>query len=340
MQFLISNTQPEEFIKTLAESLNVKVQNECVEQRLVFNAEVGEGQINSFSFSGGIGMVVLYCTLKEDWELVIAPSTPALQFNFCASGEIRHFLQDHEIQYQLAPLQGSITANRTGTKEYFFLPAHTELIFTYLVIDREKYLQRIDCLVDEMPPELATAFKDQEGEKAFLYQSNYSLSIAELIKCIIKDKNEGMIRSAFVEGKTLELLSKQIKQFSDDLQLPEKQAILRESDVANIKAARDILIRNLQAPPTIEELARQTGINRQKLKSGFKVVFDKTINAYLREHRLEAAAALLLSGQSVTETAREIGYVNSAHFARLFKDKYGVFPKDYRKTIQNRMKTK
>lgn len=334
MQLKFSNTQPQELVKQLAKQLDVATQDDCIESNLELTTPLGEGKITGYNFSGGLGILVLYCTLKEDWELIIKQKQPALQFNFCMSGNVRHFLQNNELQYQLLPLQGSITANIGGHTEHIFLPAHTEHIFTHLVINRAEYLKRIDCLVEEMPTELATVFKDVEGKKAFLYQSNYSLSIAEVIKRILNDKNEGMVRSALIESKTLELLSKQIKQFDDDLKLPEKQVVLREYDVVKIEAAKDILIANLQAPPTIEELARLTGVNRQKLKSGFKLVFDKTINGYLREYRLEKAAIMLMSGKSVVETASEVGYVNQSHFARLFKEKYGVLPKDYTKKIQ------
>ncbi len=338
MLLKFENTQPLALVKALAEQLEVTVQGNCVEETLVLGSSHGEGRITGFDFGAGLGLLVIYATLKEDWELLIEQASPALQFNFCVAGKVRHFLQNKEIQYQLLPLQGSITANKAECQESFFFPAHTELIFTHLIVEREAYLQRIDCLVDEMSEELSTIFKDVNGKRAFLYQSNYSLAIAEIIKRIINDKNEGLVKSALIESKTLELLSKQLKQFNDDLQLPEKQIVLREYDVANIEAARDILIANLKSPPTIEELARQTGINRQKLKSGFKLVFDKTINTYLREHRLEMAATMLLSGKGAGDVSAAVGYVNQSHFARLFKEKYGVLPKDYLKTIQHRMK--
>ncbi|MFN7119934.1 MAG: helix-turn-helix transcriptional regulator [Saprospiraceae bacterium] len=340
MQIEITDTQPQKWVSTIAKYFDLPVHSNCMEETLLLAPPLGAGKITGFGFSGGLGILLLYCTLEEDWELLIQQAVPALQFNFCVAGNIRHFLQNKEIQYQLMPLQGSITANKAGYQESIFLPARTELIFTHLVINRAAYLNRIDCLVNETPPELSNVFKDVAGDNTFLYQSNYSLAIAEIIKRIISDKNEGLVRSALIEGKTLELLSKQIKQYSDDLQLPDKQVVLRQSDVATIEAARDILIANLKTPPTIEELARQTGINRQKLKSGFKIVFDRTIHTYLREYRLETAAALLLSGKSAGEVAMHVGYVNQSHFARLFKEKYGVLPKDYLKTIQHRIQHK
>ena len=135
----------------------------------------------------------------------------------------------------------------------------------------------------------------------------------------------------------MELLSMQIKQYSDDLKEPGKQVLLRKQDIEKIKVARNILMENLDQLPTIEELSRKAGLNQQKLKTGFKMVYNKTINNYTRDKRLEIAATKLLNGASVKEAASDVGYINQSHFASRFKDKYGVLPKDYLKNIQSRV---
>lgn len=175
------------------------------------------------------------------------------------------------------------------------------------------------------------------AKKPFFYQGNYSIAAAECIRKITSDAHNGLVRSTYLEGKVLELLSRQMKQFKDDLRLPGKQVMLRKYDIDKIKNARDLLIENLQDPPTIEILAKKSGINQQKLKSGFKSVFDKTINQYLTEERLDLASILLLKEHSVKEVSSEVGYTNHSHFAKKFKLKYGVLPKDYLKSIQVRM---
>lgn len=338
MRFEINQVQPGLWIRAMANQLGITSYNDCVNETLILPEQYGEGILMGFQFNSGIGLLVMNGTLQEDWEIVIQQDTPALQFNFCVKGEIRHFLKSNEIQYQLMSLLSTITASPATKTETFLLPAHTELIFSHLIVDRATYLNQIDCLVGEMPEALAVALSDIKAEKSFFYQGYYSLSIAETIRKIIQDKNEGIVKSTLIEGKTLELLSKQIKQFKDDSQLPQKQVILRESDLIKIESARDILIKNLKSAPTIEELARQVGVNRQKLKSGFKLLYDSTINSYLREERLETASLLLLSGKSVVEASNTVGYINQSHFTRRFKEKYNVLPKEYLKTIHAKLK--
>ncbi|MCB0643417.1 MAG: helix-turn-helix transcriptional regulator, partial [Phaeodactylibacter sp.] len=85
------------------------------------------------------------------------------------------------------------------------------------------------------------------------------------------------------------------------------------------------------------QLSSLVGINRQKLKTGFKSVYGNTIYKALREERLEHASLLLMAGRSVKEAAEEVGYANQGHFASRFKEKYGVLPKDYLKTIRSKL---
>lgn len=57
-------------------------------------------------------------------------------------------------------------------------------------------------------------------------------------------------------------------------------------------AARDRLLLDLSAPPTIAELAREIGLNQLKLKQGFKTLFGTSIYALFQRHRMERACAL------------------------------------------------
>lgn len=338
MQIKVANYHPHTIIQALAEQMKVQSTNDCMEQTLLIPEDYGEGRISGFHFGNSLGLMIYYITLKEELELIFYDAVPPLQFHFMIEGEVQHCFNDNMIRYQLVPLQGSITANPQETTEHFYLPANTPLLFTKLSIDRAEYLEKIDCLIEGVPEELNKTFSDLKAGNPFIYQSNYSISIAETIKRITGDKNEGLIRSTFIEGKTLELLSRQVKQFSDDLLSPANQVLLRKQDVSKIESARDIILKDLKDAPTIEELARLAGINRQKLKSGFKRLFGTTINSYLREQRLEMASLLLLSGKSVVESANAVGYSNQSHFSRRFKEKYGVLPKAYMKTIQAKIK--
>ncbi|AEO48868.1 helix-turn-helix transcriptional regulator [Rhodospirillum rubrum] len=95
-------------------------------------------------------------------------------------------------------------------------------------------------------------------------------------------------------------------------------------------AARDRLLLDLSAPPTIAELAREIGLNQLKLKQGFKTLFGTSIYALFQRHRMERACALLRT-HSVTETALTLGYSNLSHFSTAYRKQFGDLPRNERK---------
>ncbi|MGY5708961.1 helix-turn-helix domain-containing protein [Vibrio cincinnatiensis] len=59
----------------------------------------------------------------------------------------------------------------------------------------------------------------------------------------------------------------------------------------------------------------------------------QTPTAYLTEIKLQQAKPLLRQ-VSVTEAALELGYENISYFIRLFKNKFGLTPKQYQVQYQ------
>jgi len=96
--------------------------------------------------------------------------------------------------------------------------------------------------------------------------------------------------------------------------------------------ARERLLSDLSSPPTIEQLARETGLNQLKIKRGFKVLFGTTTYGLFQRERMERALALLQSN-SVTETASTLGYSNISHFSAAFRKQFGVLPRAARRGV-------
>jgi AraC-like DNA-binding protein len=84
---------------------------------------------------------------------------------------------------------------------------------------------------------------------------------------------------------------------------------------------------------TISRLAREVGLNERRLKEGFRSMVGQSVHAYLRETRLDAAAAYLTSGQSVTDVAYAVGFENLSHFSKIFKQSKGVLPSQYARLV-------
>ena len=90
------------------------------------------------------------------------------------------------------------------------------------------------------------------------------------------------------------------------------------------------MLKNLESPPGLKELARWAGLNEYQLKAGFKEIYGNTVHGYLTDHRLDHARLLLDTKKyQVAEVAYQIGHTNPSHFIAAFKKKFGVTPKKY-----------
>lgn len=97
-------------------------------------------------------------------------------------------------------------------------------------------------------------------------------------------------------------------------------------------AARERLLSDLSNPPTIGQLARETGLNQLKIKRGFKLLFGISVYALFQRERMEQARRLLQS-RSVTETATSLGYSNLSHFSAAFRKQFGMLPREVRRNL-------
>jgi AraC-like DNA-binding protein len=111
-----------------------------------------------------------------------------------------------------------------------------------------------------------------------------------------------------------------------------KAAYFYKTQVEKAKAIERYLIENLGSRHTIEDLSRRFEFPLTSMKLCFKGVFGSSIYAYLRNQRMNAAAAMLRQTQTrVADIAMAVGYENASKFSKAFRDVMGVSPSEYRK---------
>lgn len=148
------------------------------------------------------------------------------------------------------------------------------------------------------------------------------LILNDIINCSF-DKE---IKEVYLSSKIKEILSLLVV---DIKQIPSNE--LTRADLQKIEQAEQILMQNLQNPPTILNLSKEIGINQQKLKTLFKKHFKSSIYKYVSSQRMLLAKKLLANQDlTISEIALKIGYKNPQHFTVAFKKKFAILPKDFR----------
>jgi AraC-like DNA-binding protein len=296
---------------------------------------LGLGTVETFQLHDGLSLIFIQGTLKEDLLIHLEQLRyHPLRLIFCRKGKLIHSVSARLIQYQLNASENSLSACSGSVDQFFRFHARIEQAVYIIEINRPFYLNRIDAGLETIHPELEKTFRDVDAQYPFLYQGYYSIGVSECLNQIQRTQYQGLILRTFLESKVLELLSLVLSQYSDDQKPSYEQVILREQDEVVLLQAKTIIMNRLQNPPSIKELARMIGINELKLKRGYKQLFHTTIYNHIRQERLNLAKVLLAEDKwNVGEVAQRVGYTNKSHFATKFKEKFGMFPKQFQQTL-------
>lgn len=160
---------------------------------------------------------------------------------------------------------------------------------------------------------------------------NIDLPLQTCINSILNCDYSNGLKKLFFLSKTIELLVLQAEAYNK-FQSSKHEYVKHDYDKERIVFARDYLVKNIESPPTLVELAKIAGINEYKLKRGFKEMFNQTAFSYLSDLRLDLAKKHLFDGKKqATEIAFELGYCSLQHFSNAFKKKFGIAPSQARR---------
>lgn len=107
----------------------------------------------------------------------------------------------------------------------------------------------------------------------------------------------------------------------------------RSADVTLIGKVTDYIDHHCHDEVTLPMVAELFHISTSHLSRLFKSVKGQNFSVYVMNQKLATAASLLRScpDQSISQIAEGLGYYTPAYFTRIFKEKFGVTPSQYRK---------
>jgi len=76
-------------------------------------------------------------------------------------------------------------------------------------------------------------------------------------------------------------------------------------------------------------VARNCNVSLRQLERFFRLKFGTAPKAWIDQQRLHEAMLLISSGESVKTTAYMLGFKQSSHLSRMFKQHYGMSPRAY-----------
>lgn len=143
-----------------------------------------------------------------------------------------------------------------------------------------------------------------------------------IVDAFFTNQYQGKTKMMFYRSQITSLLS----HFFGQLALQQEKDS-KPDNRDQLNKVRDILLDNIEDPPSLTELSKQIGLNTTKLKKEFKAIFGVPVFKYLQNERLSSAHALISEGQAtVQEAAWQVGYDSLSSFSNAFAKKFGYRP--------------
>jgi len=117
-----------------------------------------------------------------------------------------------------------------------------------------------------------------------------------------------------------------------------KRVVTRQS--TNIVAVEDKLVsqalnyihRNAKNLIQVDDVIKALDVSRRSLHDKFNKALRRSVYSEIKRVRIDLISQMLLeTDMSISDIALNLGYDNTNHFARYFKQKTGISPIDYRK---------
>jgi AraC-like DNA-binding protein len=216
-------------------------------------------------------------------------------------------------------------------KNYFFYNPDKDLPFRLQLVPQTKMVFMtisLESLHKLFIHDALPLLKPENSNRKFYDEREIPSSLLLVLNQLLTTQLSESAQKLFYQGKFYELLS---LYFSNRLPNTETCPFLNDEEtVRKIKHSKEYLLKNMEAPPSLKELAKIAGLNEYQLKVGFKEIYGNTVFGFLLDHKLDHARILLDSAKyQVNEVAYQIGYTNPSHFIAAFKKKFGVTPKKY-----------
>jgi AraC-like DNA-binding protein len=112
------------------------------------------------------------------------------------------------------------------------------------------------------------------------------------------------------------------------LNIQKTSGLIMNQMLSPMQRAISHMKKHIHEPISIHFIAEQINMSESSFSHAFKKQMNVTPQKYMQNLKLECAIKLLAEN-SVTDVAFELGYENPSYFIRLFKEAYGVTPKQF-----------
>lgn len=192
-----------------------------------------------------------------------------------------------------------------------------------LVIEIDSYL--VNYVLNKIKMEFESCELDNINEEFFV--GKYSTDLAETYQRIVDVFFNRKVNREFL----IDLYSQKFVYDMFKYRGAEKIINDKSSEIYNIL---DYINNNYLHRLKISDIAKEFNMKEYEFTKYFKKFTGKSPKEYIKDLKLNTAKELL-KYENVTNVCYDVGYENISHFIKEFKNKFGVTPNLYKKTLNS-----
>jgi AraC-like DNA-binding protein len=291
-------------------------------RRLQIPEKFGTGYCAGFVFNEHIRMLISNYELNEDLLVDNPEINAARRLLFFKFQNIFPKAEIATAKKHLAETPSVLIAtSRLNTDDVIAIHTNTATINIEVDVD---YLNGLFDLA-ERSPVLQSLL---ENTQPLLFEQIIYPSLQKIVDEIVTEPVDETFELFFLRVKAEELICRLLMELD---KRDERQVYpLNDQDVQTIYKVKEQMLKRLEAPPIINELAIGANMSPTKLKRLFRQIFGNSIFNYYQGFRIKEAARLLKEEKlSVSDAGYKLGFTNLSHFSRVFEEHMGIKPKKY-----------
>lgn len=340
-EIVIINQDTANLLTQLNAFFKGKLEEEWGEHTLTFSNKLGHGTIRSISFDWGVALLDYDVIFNEEVQIIYltGDETP-VEFIFITEGNLRYRQDSKSEEVFLEQYQNIIISPERQSRKAFVFPKATNVKVNHIQLLKKQYARKKNNNLKYLNDVLLSVFEGESRELPFKHFGNYNLEIADEVREMHSHAsgNLGMIKTLGIEGRLNIILAMQIlehQKFQNNNTLP---GSLTTEDIKKTHKLAEFIIDNISNPLTISILSRESGLSGKKLQTGFRMLYNKTVNEYIKTLRLEVSRDLLKNSDlTVSEVVYHIGIRSRSYFSKIFYEHYGILPTEYRSKLKKKL---
>lgn len=273
----------------------------------------------------------LFCSVNEwrskhdRFDRTIVRNSVGLQF--VQMGQVRQTLSGHG-RYLHSGARVCLTTFPTETRQTRHYEPGIDVKYIGAWVAPDLLVDQFGLAVDTLPDPLQAFFKG-DTNTPFCMSLPLAPRLWMALDEVFSSNFAGKLREVYLRSKMTELICEMAGSLTrlNRPNRPTEESALSYRELMLVETAAMIYMKELHAPPSVDELAVRIGLNRNKLNSGFRNVFNCTPHEYSKQLRMDWARRLIEDGaMCLSEIARAVGYTTQSAFSRAYTDFFGFAP--------------